>query len=233
MAEQAPRDKMVVVLVIDMQDGMWKNAPPEPGEKVERSELFDRIALHREEKRKTGMDALAADIQPFVDEMRDNGAMIVWVKMKSDDVMQYGDLYKLTPDPVDSELWKDAQWVYPGNETFFEALRDEAEARNQDLEIKVCGVWALECVINSHVTLHKAGYHSRIVGDLTIDSAKPSQDDDRPNNNEAHALYQASLATGIKKPAQWKDDILREQRAIFARRQAPSSVEPVGDEPGF
>ncbi len=215
---------MTVVLVIDMQDGMWKNAPPEPGEQVERSELFDRIAAHREQRRKTGMDALAADIQPFVDEMRENGAKIVWVKMKSDEVMQYGDLYNLTPAPEDPVLWKDAQWVYPNNEAFFEALRDEAEANDQDLELKVCGVWALECVINSHVTLHRAGYNSRIIGDLIIDSTKPCQDSDRPDEYEAHALHHAAQATDTKNPAEWKNDILRNQRALFDRRSAEKPV---------
>ncbi|MCB1592267.1 MAG: isochorismatase family protein [Alphaproteobacteria bacterium] len=219
MAEHSPRDKMVVVLVVDMQDGMGKNPQLEPGSEFADHPLFQKTVEFQDARRKTGMDALAADIQPFVEEMRDNGTLIVWVKSKDDDVMQYGGLHNLTQDPVDSELWKDEQSAYPGNETFFEALRDEAEERHQDLEIKVCGVWALECVINTHVKLHDGGYHTRIVGDLTIDSAHPSQDSDRPNKWESNDLYQAGIVTGLERNVQqWTEDILREQRDIYSRR---------------
>lgn len=226
MADQAPRDKMVVVLVVDMQEGMWANAPPEPGEEREFSELFQRIAETRAQRRQTGMEALAADIQPFVDEMRANGARIVWAMMDSDEVMQYGGLYNLHAHPEDQFISKSAQSAYVGNVPFFEALREEAAENNENLEIKVCGVWALECVINTDVTLHKAGYHSRIVGDLTIDSAKPSQDDDRPNHHEANALHQAAQATGRDRAAEWKDDILRAQREMAARRFVVCVPEP-------
>lgn len=229
MAAQTPRNKMTVVLVVDMQEGMWRNTPPEPGEEV--SELFERISATREERRRMGMEALAADIQPFVDEMRANGARIVWAMMDSDEVMQYGSLYKLNARPDDQFISKNAQSAYVGNVAFFEGLREEAAENDEDLEIKVCGVWALECVINTDVTLHQAGYHSRIVGDLIIDSAKPSQDDDRPNNYEAHALHHAAQATGRDKPAEWKDELLRAQREQATRRFVFEPPEPV--EPSF
>lgn len=213
MSEQKLKDKMVVVLVSDMQEGMWDNEQSDK-ENQEFSELLKRIP----ERRKRAMEALAADLQPFIDEMRDNGAVIVWAMMKSDKISQYGGLYKMNSSPLDLEVWKDAQSALVNNEAFFEGLRNQAEQNNQELEIYVCGVWALECVINTDVTLHRAGYHSRIIGDAILDSAVPSKDSDRPNHHEANALYQAKVATGRETSAVWMEDLLREQKAISALR---------------
>lgn len=244
MSREPIQDKMVVVVVVDMQDGMWQSAPPDPGaapDDITRSELFQKIAKASEGRRQTGMEALAADLQPFVDEMRGNGAKIVWAMMDSDEEVQYGGLYRLQAHPEDTTIHKSTQSAYVTNVEFFESLREEAEALGLPLEIKVCGVWANECVINTQVTLHDNGYHSRIVGDLTIDSGKPSQDSDRPNTHEAGALHTAGLRTGLGRDVQqWSDDLVKAQKQIAALRRAlatgpgPGGVQGGGpDEPGF
>lgn len=232
------RDKMVAVVVVDMQDGMWQAPPPEPGdEEFTRSDLFQQISKASETRRQVGMEALAADLQPFVDEMRANGARIIWAMMESDEEVQYGGLYRLRAHPEDTTIRKSTQSAYVTNVEFFESLREEAEALGLPLEIKVCGVWSNECVANTQVTLHDKGYHSRIVGDLTIDSGKPSQDSDRPNHHEASNLHTAGLRTGLGRDVQqWSDDLVKAQKQIAAMRRALASGPGPGggpDEPGF
>lgn len=234
MSQEPIREKMVVVVVVDMQDGMWQVAPPGPDDhEVTRSELFQKISQRATERRKTGMEALAADLQPFVDEMRANGAKIVWAMMESDEELQYGGLYGLQAQPQDTTIHKSTQSAYVTNVEFFEAMREEAEARGVPLEIKVCGVWANECVNNTVVTLHDNGFHARTVGDLIIDSARPSQDSDRPNEYETSALHQAGKRTGLGRDIhQWSEHILKAQKEIAALRRALASG-PGPDEPGF
>ncbi len=208
---------MVVVLVVDMQDDMWKNAPLSEG--MEESDLLKTIREGRERLHKTGMDALARDMRPFINEMRDNGGLIVWAMLESDDEMSYGGLHDtLEYDFRDKFVWKTRQSAYEENRDYFDSLARQAYEDNKILEIKVCGVWALECVINTDVSLHNAGFNSRIIGDLTIDSMKPSQDSDRPNNYEANALYQAAQETGRDSAVEWSDDILRQQRKLHENR---------------
>ncbi len=221
-----PADKMVVVVVVDMQDGMWQAVNDDDDPEKEPDPFITKLRAGLERRRQSGMDALAEDLQPFVDTMRSNGAHIVWAMMESDDVVEYGDLYKMQPHDQDDMIWKNTQSAYESNVEFFEAMRDEAEAQGKELEIKVCGLWALECVINTDVSLHKAGYNSRMVGDMILDSAKPSQDDDRPNRNESHAIWHATQATDRENACQWADDLVRQQREIFAAQQARRDSTP-------
>lgn len=196
-------NKMVAVLVVDMQENMWDGD-------VQRPKLMD--------KRERAMEALADDIESFTDDMRDYGAQIIWCLMDNDEQSDYGDLaFGLERHEGDAEIHKTQQWALPENEAFFEELQARAEAQGKDLEIKVCGVWALECIANTVVSLNKAGYDAKAVGDLIIDSAKPCMDDERPDFAEAHALHAMGEATGRGADIhEWADDIVRKQKAMAA-----------------
>ncbi len=167
------------------------------------------------QKRMQAMDSLADDINKFTNDMRDHGAQIVWALMDNDELSNYGDLHHLQRQDGDLEIRKTAQSALPENTAFFEELKAQAEQDGKDLEIKVCGVWALECIANTAVTLHEAGYDMRVVGDLILDSAKPCMDDDRPDFAEAHALHAIGSATGLgAEVSQWSEDVVAGQKAI-------------------
>lgn len=220
-----------LVLVVDMQDGQWKSFPPkgEEGQQSEFGDLADRVRLHKAEKRRTAMEALVPDVQKFIDRMRAEGADVAFVLMENDDVTDFGGISDgLRAEPEDKVLMKSNQSVLPENAAYFEQKLREAHSQGKALQIKVCGVWGGECIANSVVDLHKAGYDVKVIGDLILDSSKPSQDSDRPNEYEANALHQMNKAVypeayeqsrydrHAPTVSQWSEDAVKERRAVNA-----------------
>lgn len=188
-------------------------------------DTYEKLA----QKRMQAMGSLAEDIDQFTNEMRANGAQIIWVMMDNDALSNYGDLaFKLSRQEGDLEVRKNAQSPLTENPEFFDNLQTEAELAGQALKFKVCGVWALECIANTTVSLHNSGFDVRVVGDLILDSAKPCMDDDRPDFAEAHALHTMGQATDLgPKISEWSDKIVEDQKAIaFAHsKDAPEGFE--------
>ena len=215
MGEDNPvGDKKVVVLVVDMQDNMWNGD----------GDVYEKLA----QKRMQAMGMLAEDIDTFTNDMRANGAQIVWVLLDNDELSNYGDLaFNLHRQEGDLEIHKTGQSPLPENIEFFEGLKEQADLNAQFLDVKVCGVWALECVANTAVTLHEGGYNVRVVGDLILDSGKPCMDDDRPDFREAHALHVMGEATGIgPEISEWSYEVVSEQKVI-----ASISSQDIKDDP--
>lgn len=206
MGEDIPVDnKKVVILVVDMQENMWDGG----GEEIPESLM---------KKRMQAMGMLAEDIDAFTNEMRANGAQIVWVMMDNDELSNYGDLaFKLHRHEGDLEIHKTAQSPLLENIEFFEDLKYEEGINVLFPDIKVCGVWALECIANTTVSLHESGYNVRVVGDLILDSGKPCMDDDRPDFREAHALHVMGEVTGIgPEISEWSYELVDEQKKVFS-----------------
>lgn len=188
-----------------MQEGMY-DIPPEA------TTLSEPERLARVEERKAAMEALAADIQPFVDEMRANGAEIIWLVMNAEGNTPYGGLLNLSPDPRDEWAVKSVPSAYTGNEDFFDSYLWRAEAEGRELEIYTCGIWALECVKATHTSFYNAGYESHIVGDMILDSHNPGANGKRPNPSEKQILSQIAQETNGDSAVKWSAELLEEQR---------------------
>ena len=216
MSSENSPDKKVVVLVVDMQENMWGGG----GEPIPESLM---------KKRMQAMGMLAEDIDAFTNKMRANGAQIVWVMMDNDELSNYGDLaFKLNRHEGDLEIHKTAQSPLLENIEFFEDMKYEEGLNVLFPEIKVCGVWALECIANTVIDLHKAGYDVRAVGDLILDSAKPCMDGEPPDFAEAHALHVMGQETGLgPEISEWSYELVSEQERIFS-----INSKDIEDEPG-
>lgn len=197
--------KISLLLVMDMQEGMY-DIPPEE------TTLPEPERLARIEQRKAAMESLAADLQPFIDEMRANGAEIIWVVMNEERDRPYGGLMNLTPAPQDKWLVKSVPSAYEGNEDFFDSYIWRAEAEGKGLEVNSCGIWALECINATHTHFHNAGYDSRIVGDMILDSHNPGREGQRPNRSEKQILNQIAQETNGDSAIKWSAELLGEQR---------------------
>ena len=206
----AGRNKISLLLVMDMQDGMYDIPPQE-------TTLPEPERLARIEQRKAAMESLAADLQPFIDQMRDSGAEIIWVVMDEERNTPYGGLFNLTPAPQDQWVVKSVPSAYEGNEDFFDSYVWRAEAEGKDLEINTCGVWALECVNATHTSFHNAGYNSRIVGDMILDSHNPGREGQRPNRGEKQILDQIAQETSGDSAIIWSGELLEEHRTRTAQ----------------
>ena len=202
----AGRNKISLLLVMDMQDGMYDIPPQE-------TTLLESERLARIEQRKAAMESLAADLQPFIDQMRDSGAEIIWVVMDEERNTPYGGLFNLTPAPQDQWVVKSVPSAYAGNEDFFDSYVWRAEAEGKELEINTCGLWALECVNATHTIFHNAGYDSRIVGDMILDSHNPGREGQRPNRGEKQILDQIAQETSGDSAIKWSGELLEEHRA--------------------
>ncbi len=191
-----------VVLVIDIQEGMWESELTNgydniPDEAMRKS--LQRIEEAGKANRKMAIDKIAPEIQDFTEKMRSNGAHIIWSISDKSLNKNWGDIHQsITPDSnVDSFLIKTAKSSYEEHIDFFQNLKMEAENSGKNLQFKICGVWSNACIAATTIDLNSAGFDVQVVNDMILNSSKPHIGLDRPGNREDFDLRFLSEETGI------------------------------------
>lgn len=181
-------DVETVILSVNMQEGMWlsESVDNDPSIPEDMRKILKRNLQRADEYREKAMGLLAEEIQSFTNDVRKNGAHIVWVLSDTKIDERWGGIHNAirADENSDQFIYKKAKSAYQENESYFKKIKSEAQQQGKELQIKVCGVWANSCIANTVIDLAKAGYDVQAIDDMIQDFGKPWKDMERPGKRE-------------------------------------------------